>query len=120
MPPWAYFVFDSSRERLVTRITSPAFAASSAKDRPAMPLPMTRKSHVRAMGSLLRIEEHLLVVRLRARHALFRARPGRRPGRQLGQPRVELHVDTPELRRRACRRRRVLLGPRDLLEPQEA
>ena len=49
MPPCAYLVFDSSRERFVTSTTSPCVAASRANDRPAMPLPMTSVSHVMGM-----------------------------------------------------------------------
>ena len=42
IPPCAYFVFDSSRARFVTTMTSPCAAASRANESPAMPLPMTR------------------------------------------------------------------------------
>ena len=46
IPPCAYFVFDSSRERFVMIVTDPCSATSSANVSPAIPLPMTRKSEV--------------------------------------------------------------------------
>ncbi len=50
-PPWAQAVLESTNCRFVTSATEPFSAALSAKDSPAMPLPMTIKSnssHARA------------------------------------------------------------------------
>ncbi len=45
IPPCAQFVADSAARFLVTTATRPCSATRSAKNRPAMPLPSTRKSH---------------------------------------------------------------------------
>jgi hypothetical protein len=47
MPPWAYFVLDSSLVPLViilTFLSGNFWAALMAKDKPAIPEPMTKKS----------------------------------------------------------------------------